>query len=47
MLRAIELDKKASSKTINWILMEEIGRASIRSDVPRELVRQTVEDICR
>ena len=47
VLRAIELDKKASSKTINWILMEEIGRASIRSDVPRELVRQTVEGICR
>jgi 3-dehydroquinate synthase len=47
VLRAIELDKKASSKTINWVLMEEIGRVTVRSDVPQELVRQTVEDICK
>ena len=47
VLNAMQLDKKASSKTINWILMEEIGRVSVRSDVPQELVRQTVEGICK
>ena len=46
VLRAIELDKKASSKAINWVLMEEIGRVSVRSDVPQDLVRQVVEEVC-
>ncbi len=47
VLNAMQLDKKASSRAINWILMEEIGRVSVRSDVPEALVRQTVEGICK
>ena len=47
VLSAIELDKKATSKLINWVLLQEIGRATIRSDISRELVKQTVEDLCR
>ncbi len=47
VLNAMQLDKKAWSRTINWILMEEIGRVSVRSDVPEDLVRRTVEGICK
>jgi shikimate kinase/3-dehydroquinate synthase len=47
VLRAMELDKKASSRVISWVLLEDIGRATIRSDVADELVQQTVQDICR
>lgn len=47
VLSAIELDKKATSKLINWVLLQEIGRATVRSDVSMELVKQTVEDLCR
>jgi len=42
----MELDKKATSKVISWVLLQEIGRATIRSDVDDELVQQTVQDLC-
>jgi 3-dehydroquinate synthetase len=32
--RAMELDKKVKGKTIRWVLLENVGRAVIRSDVP-------------
>ena len=46
VLRAMELDKKATSKVINWVLLQDIGRATIRTDVDDELVQQTVQDLC-
>lgn len=46
VLKAMELDKKATSKRINWVLLEDIGQATVSSDVPDELVQQTVRDIC-
>ena len=46
VLKAMELDKKATSKVISWVLLQEIGRATIRSDVDDELVQQTVQDLC-
>jgi 3-dehydroquinate synthase len=47
VLNAMQLDKKATSKRINWVLLEDIGITTVRSDVPDELVQQTVRDICR
>jgi shikimate kinase/3-dehydroquinate synthase len=47
VLKAMELDKKAASKVINWVLLQETGRATVRSDVDEELVRQTVQDLCK
>jgi 3-dehydroquinate synthase len=35
---AIALDKKVVGKRINWVLLEEIGRAVTRNDVPDEIV---------
>jgi 3-dehydroquinate synthase len=36
-------DKKARASRLRWILLEGIGRTRIASDVPMELVRETVE----
>ncbi|MQF48694.1 3-dehydroquinate synthase [SAR202 cluster bacterium AC-647-N09_OGT_505m] len=47
VLKAMELDKKAASKVINWVLLQETGRATVRSDVDEELVQQTLNDLCR
>ncbi|MDP6102011.1 MAG: 3-dehydroquinate synthase [Dehalococcoidia bacterium] len=46
VLKAMEMDKKATSRKINWVLLEDIGLATVRSDVPEELVQQVVRDIC-
>ncbi|MBI2856069.1 MAG: 3-dehydroquinate synthase [Chloroflexi bacterium] len=46
VLKAIELDKKAASRKINWVLLEAIGLATLRSDVPLELVEEIVGEIC-
>lgn len=35
---AMALDKKVAGKRINWVLLEEVGRAVTRNDVPDEAV---------
>ena len=47
VMKAMELDKKAVSRVISWVLLQDIGRATIRSDVDDDLVQQTVQDLCR
>jgi len=37
--RAMELDKKVKGKAIRWVLLQDIGKAVIRSDVPQEDVQ--------
>jgi 3-dehydroquinate synthase len=34
--RAMELDKKMKGKAIRWVLLQDIGKAVIRSDVPQK-----------
>jgi shikimate kinase/3-dehydroquinate synthase len=34
--RAMELDKKTKGKVIRWVLLEDIGKAIIRTDVPQQ-----------
>ena len=46
VLKAMEMDKKATSRRISWVLLEDIGRATVSSDVPDELVQQAVRAIC-
>ncbi|MFU8796407.1 MAG: 3-dehydroquinate synthase, partial [Dehalococcoidia bacterium] len=43
--RAMELDKKKKGKTIRWVLLEDIGRATIRSDVPAEEVLAVLREL--
>ena len=45
VLTAIESDKKVSGKKINWVLLEGIGTAVVRSDVPIGLVNDVVSSL--
>jgi 3-dehydroquinate synthase len=45
VLDAIALDKKVAKGSVRWVLLEDIGRPVLRSDVPPELVREVVESI--
>ena len=42
ILKAIRLDKKVTSKKISWVLLEDISKTSIHTNVPEELVKETV-----
>jgi 3-dehydroquinate synthase len=43
--RAMELDKKVRGKAIRWVLLQDIGKAVIRSDVPREDVLAVLQEL--
>jgi len=43
--RAMELDKKVKGRAIRWVLLEDIGKAVIRSDVPREDVLAVLQEL--
>ncbi|MBI2847453.1 MAG: 3-dehydroquinate synthase [Chloroflexi bacterium] len=45
--RAIELDKKVKSKAVRWVLLKAVGETTIRSDVPQEIVRDTLLALTR
>jgi len=47
VLEAMELDKKVKDRTIRWVLLKDIGRAVIRSDVPRDEVLQVLKEVIR
>lgn len=40
-------DKKTVNGIVSWVLLEDIGRAVCHSDMPRELVREVMQDCCR
>ena len=46
MFNVIFRDKKAINGKINWVLMDEIGKVSIVSDVPDDIVKHAFEYIC-
>lgn len=39
VLAAMELDKKTREGSLRWVLLEDVGRAVIKSDIPPETVR--------
>lgn len=45
--RAMELDKKVRGKAIRWVLLEDIGKAVIRNDVPREDVLTVLRELVK
>lgn len=45
VLRAMELDKKVKAKAIRWVLLDGLGNATVRSDVPQALARNMVEQL--
>ena len=46
VLRAMSLDKKTEAGSIKWVLLEGVGRAVVRRDVPAKLVEDTVRVLC-
>ncbi len=47
MLQAMELDKKVREGALRWVLLEGIGQAVIRDDVPREAVLSVLQELLR
>ena len=43
LLDAMRMDKKTSGKAISWVLLEAIGRAVVRRDVPGHLVDEELQ----
>ena len=40
--QAMLSDKKVSGGALRWVLLDEIGKATVRSDVPLGLVQETL-----
>ena len=47
VLEAMTLDKKTEGGSNRWVLLEQVGKAVVRSDVPRELVEETVRGLTK
>ncbi|MBM3943672.1 MAG: 3-dehydroquinate synthase [SAR202 cluster bacterium] len=45
VLRPMSLDKKVQGGANRWVLLERVGKAVVRRDVPRELVEATVREL--
>jgi 3-dehydroquinate synthase len=45
MRRAMALDKKVADKKINWVLLQGIGSAVVRNDVPEGLVEEALRNV--
>ena len=43
----MSMDKKTSRGVIRWVLLEGIGRATTRRDVPDALVDAALDSVCR
>jgi len=43
--RPMELDKKTKGKAIRWVLLQDIGKAVIRSDVPQQEVLAVLQEL--
>ena len=43
--QAMRADKKISNRAIRWVLLNEIGSAVLRDDVPDELVQTALRDL--
>jgi shikimate kinase/3-dehydroquinate synthase len=43
--RAVELDKKTKGKAIRWVLLQDIGKVVIRSDVPQQEVLAVLQEL--
>ena len=43
--RAMALDKKVQSGTNRWVMLEGVGQAVVRQDVPWELVEETLREL--
>jgi 3-dehydroquinate synthase len=45
VFNAMSLDKKTEGGSIKWVLLEDVGKAVVRRDVPADLVEETVHSL--
>jgi shikimate kinase / 3-dehydroquinate synthase len=45
VLVAMSLDKKVTGKSVRWVLLADVGKPALRTDVPPELVREVVGEM--
>jgi 3-dehydroquinate synthase len=45
LLEAMTMDKKTSSGALRWVLLEQVGRAVTRSDVPIDLIKGVLDEL--
>ena len=45
IFRAMSMDKKVEAGSNRWVMLEEVGRSVVRSDVPKDLVEKTVREL--
>jgi 3-dehydroquinate synthetase len=43
----MELDKKVTRRAIRWVLLEDIGKSVIRSDVPQRDVLAVLRELVK
>ena len=43
----MSLDKKAVGSSLRWVLLEDVGRATTRTDVPPLLVQEVLQGLAR
>ena len=43
--QAMSLDKKTEGGANRWVMLEGVGRATVRRDVPADLVEETLQDL--
>jgi 3-dehydroquinate synthetase len=47
VLAAMELDKKVRGKAIRWVLLKDIGKAVIRSDIPKKELLSVLKKVIK
>ena len=47
VLTAMALDKKVQSKAIRWVLLEDIGKAVVRNDIPAKEVKSVLGEVIK
>ncbi len=45
VLSAMALDKKVRAGAIRWVLLENVGRTTLRDDVPQAVVEQALDEV--
>ena len=45
--KAMELDKKVKYKAIRWVLLQDIGRVVVRSDVPQNDILDVLQELAK
>ena len=45
VISAIALDKKVRAGAVRWVLLEGIGRAVLRDDVPQAVVEEALDEV--